>query len=99
MENVGEGNHDVVFATANFQLSANVEYLVLQGNANLQGSGNSLANVIYGNTGNNILDGAAGADAMYGGAGDDVYRVDGGDPWSKTPVKAMTRFSRPPTWR
>ena len=99
VENVGEGNHDVVFATANFQLSANVEYLVLQGNANLQGSGNSLANVIYGNTGNNILDGAAGADAMYGGAGDDVYRVDGGDPWSKTPVKATTRFSRPPTWR
>ena len=43
-------------------LSANVENLVLQGGADLQGYGNSLGNAIYGNAGNNMLDGGAGAD-------------------------------------
>ncbi len=75
IENADEGN-DVVFSTAHMRLSANVEYLVLQGSANLQGGGNSLNNVIIGNSGNNLLDGDAGADGMFGGAGNDVYFVD-----------------------
>ncbi len=75
VEGASEGN-DAVFSTAHLRLSANVEHLVLQGSANLQGYGNSLTNVIYGNTGNNILDGDAGADAMFGGAGNDVYFAD-----------------------
>jgi Ca2+-binding RTX toxin-like protein len=74
-ENSGEGN-DAVFSTANFGLSANVETLVLQGSADLQGYGNSQANTLYGNTGNNLLNGAAGADTMIGGAGNDTYFVD-----------------------
>ena len=41
IENAGEGN-DTVFSTAHFRLSANVENLVLQGSADLQGYGNSL---------------------------------------------------------
>jgi len=76
IENANEGT-DTVFSTANFRLSANVENLVLQGNA-LQGGGNSLNNVLQGNAGNNILDGDAGADVMIGGAGNDVYFVDNG---------------------
>ena len=75
MENAGEGN-DTVFSTANFALSANVENLVLQGGADLQGFGNDLANAILGNVGNNLIDGGAGADAMNGGAGNDTYFVD-----------------------
>jgi Ca2+-binding RTX toxin-like protein len=75
IENSSEGN-DTVFSTAHFGLSANVENLVLQASADLQGYGNSLSNAIYGNTGNNLLDGGAGADAMTGGAGNDVYFVD-----------------------
>ena len=75
VENTSEGN-DTVFSTAHFGLSANVENLVLQGSADLQGYGNSLSNAIYGNAGNNLLDGGAGADAMTGGAGNDVYFVD-----------------------
>jgi endoglucanase len=77
VENPGEGN-DAVFSTAHFRLAANVETLVLQGGADLQGYGNSLVNLIYGNSGNNLLDGDAGADAMFGGAGNDVYYVDNG---------------------
>jgi Ca2+-binding RTX toxin-like protein len=75
VENANEGN-DTVFSTAHLRLTANVEYLVLQGNADLQGYGNSLSNGIYGNNGSNILDGGAGADLMVGGAGNDVYYVD-----------------------
>ena len=75
IENPGEGN-DTVFSTAHFRLSADVEYLVLQGSADLQGYGNNLINLVYGNSGNNLLDGAGGADGMVGGAGNDVYFVD-----------------------
>ena len=74
-ENAGEGT-DVVLSTAHFRLSENVEALVLQGNADLQGYGNSDANVLFGNAGNNILNGEGGADAMVGGAGNDIYFVD-----------------------
>jgi Ca2+-binding RTX toxin-like protein len=75
IENVGEGN-DAVFSTAHLRLTANVETLVLQGSADLQGYGNNLANKLYGNSGDNLLDGDIGADAMFGGAGNDVYFLD-----------------------
>ena len=75
VENAGEGN-DAVFASANYGLSANVETLVLQGGADLQGFGNALANTIFGNSGNNLIDGSAGADTMIGGLGNDTYFVD-----------------------
>jgi Ca2+-binding RTX toxin-like protein len=75
VENPGEGN-DAVFSTAHLRLPTNVEILVLQGSADLQGYGNNLANAIYGNSGNNLIDGAGGADMMSGGAGNDVYFVD-----------------------
>ena len=74
-ENAGEGT-DAVFATVDYTLTANVEALVLQGGADLQGFGNGLVNALYGNAGNNQLDGGAGADAMTGGAGNDSYVVD-----------------------
>jgi Ca2+-binding RTX toxin-like protein len=74
-EVVGEGN-DAVFTTANYGLAADVETLVMQGSADLQGYGNNQANTIFGNAGNNLLNGAGGADTMLGGAGNDTYFVD-----------------------
>jgi Ca2+-binding RTX toxin-like protein len=78
MENAAQGS-DVVFATVDQTLGANVETLILQGSADLQGHGNTLDNTIYGNTGNNLIDGSSGIDIMVGGAGNDTYFVDNGN--------------------
>jgi len=77
IENSGEGI-DTVYSLAHFRLGANVENLVLQGSADLQGYGNGLANMLTGNAGSNLLDGDAGVDIMIGGLGNDVYFVDSG---------------------
>jgi Ca2+-binding RTX toxin-like protein len=74
-EVAGQGN-DAVFASAHYGLAADVETLILQGSADLQGYGSNQVNTLYGNTGNNLLNGAAGADTMYGGLGNDTYFVD-----------------------
>ncbi len=70
------GGNDMVQAWASHVLAANVEGLKLMGTTDLEGTGNTLANALFGNSGKNILDGGAGADTMTGGAGDDTYIVD-----------------------
>jgi serralysin len=74
LESPGEGN-DTVYASIDYRLTANVDYLVLQAGA-VQGYGNDLTNVISGTAGDNLLDGGTGADTMYGGDGNDAYFVD-----------------------
>ena len=63
----------------NFVLPSNVENLVLQGAADLQGYGNGLVNALFGNTGINALNGEAGADTLTGDAGDDAFIFDAGE--------------------
>ena len=66
-----QGN-DLVHATITYTLGANLENLQLEGSANINGTGNSLNNMIIGNAGNNTLKGGAGNDTLYGGAGNDI---------------------------
>jgi trimeric autotransporter adhesin len=74
-ENANEGT-DTVRSSVAWTLGANLENLTLTGTAALNGTGNTLNNVLTGNSAANTLDGGAGADTMLGGAGDDTYLVD-----------------------
>ncbi len=78
VEGAGAGT-DTINSSVSYTLSANVENLTLTGAGNINATGNALANVLIGNTGNNILDGLGGADNMAGGLGNDTYIVDAGD--------------------
>jgi Ca2+-binding RTX toxin-like protein len=80
------GGIDTVIAQVSYTLRANIENLVLEGNDDVSGTGNELANVITGNGGDNLLaaaggndivDGAIGNDSIDGGAGNDT--LGGGD--------------------
>ena len=69
---------DTVRSSVSYSLGPNVEKLVLTGDLDIDGIGNTLGNEIRGNSGANVLDGKAGADIMAGGAGNDTYYVDDG---------------------
>jgi Ca2+-binding RTX toxin-like protein len=74
-ESSGQGT-DTVRSSVTWTLGTNVENLVLTGNSDINGIGNSATNSITGNAGNNLLDGGSGADTLIGGAGNDTYMVD-----------------------
>jgi Ca2+-binding RTX toxin-like protein len=91
VENVGDlvqeaadGGTDIVVSTITWTLGDHVEWLLLDGTAAIDGTGNALDNRIIGNRGANLLaggdgadtlDGGVGADTMLGGMGSDTYLV------------------------
>jgi len=83
VENAGEGT-DTIQSSVSWDMTsiANVENLTLTGTSGLNGTGNSLDNVIIGNSGgnslsggsgNDTLDGGNGLDTLTGGAGSDTF--------------------------
>src|SRR5204863_3502927 len=67
---------DQVQSSVTWTLAANIENLTLTGTGAVNGTGNTLANVLTGNAANNRLDGSTGIDTMIGGAGNDTYVAD-----------------------
>jgi Ca2+-binding RTX toxin-like protein len=66
------GGIDTVISSVSFILGTQQENLTLRGAAEINGTGNGLANVLIGNSVNNVLDGGAGDDILNGGLGDDT---------------------------
>ena len=79
IENESEG-FDVVEASIDYSMDglANVEYLILTGNA-LSGTGNSLDNYVDGNELDNVLNGGEGDDDIWGLKGNDILNGDAGN--------------------
>ena len=73
MEAINAGN-DTVQSSVTYALGANLENLVLNGAASINGTGNSSKNTITGNAANNTLDGGAGVDILTGLGGADSFR-------------------------
>ena len=65
---------DTVRSSIGYTLGANVENLTLTGTGAVNGSGNSLDNLIAGNSANNALNGAEGIDTVrFGGTSSDYF--------------------------
>lgn len=84
VEAAGRG-YDTIYSSVSFNLSGEVEKIILTGSADLSSTGNIYANTLIGNAGintldgkdgNDVLDGGAGADTLIGGLGDDTFYVD-----------------------
>jgi hypothetical protein len=69
---------DTVKSSADFKLVANLENLTLLGGKDIDGTGNSASNVVYGNRGDNVLSGKGGDDSIISGRGDDLMLGGGG---------------------
>jgi Ca2+-binding RTX toxin-like protein len=70
-EAAGAGT-DTVQSSVAYALGANLENLTLTGSSAINGTGNTLANVMTGNTAANMLNGAAGTDTLNGMLGNDT---------------------------
>jgi Ca2+-binding RTX toxin-like protein len=75
-ENANEGT-DIVFTTADFQAAPNIEKVTVLSPDGRTVTGNELANVLTGGTGNDTLIGGGGTDTLSGGAGNDLLDASG----------------------
>ncbi|MDQ0323664.1 Ca2+-binding RTX toxin-like protein [Pararhizobium capsulatum DSM 1112] len=96
---------DTVRSSATYVLGINIEHLTLTGTSTINGTGNSLANIIRGNAGINVLEGGSGADKLAGGLGiDTLFGGSGNDafvfdtrPTAATNRDIITDFSNTST--
>ncbi|WP_421854409.1 beta strand repeat-containing protein [Novosphingobium sp.] len=79
VDNIGDvtteaagGGTDLVTASLNWTLGLNIENLTLSGSTGIDGTGNTLDNVMIGNSANNVLSGLDGNDTLTGGLGNDT---------------------------
>jgi Ca2+-binding RTX toxin-like protein len=72
LEDAGQGGDSIHTTLNSYTLGDTIETLCLDGTANLNGTGNALANALYGNSGKNILTGGKGNDSLHGGTGIDT---------------------------
>jgi Ca2+-binding RTX toxin-like protein len=78
-QNIVTGGDDLVIVSmtsGTYKLGDNVERLTLSGTSAINGTGNSLNNVIIGNSAANTLNGGLGNDTLTGGDGNDIYFID-----------------------
>ncbi|WP_095085343.1 hypothetical protein [Mesorhizobium sophorae] len=69
----GQGT-DNVQAYVSFNLSGQeLENLALRSSASINGTGNSIANIITGNSGANVINGLLGNDTLSGSTGNDSF--------------------------
>lgn len=73
IENANEGTDTVQSTASNYALNNNLESLTLTGTGLINGTGNSLNNILTGNSASNTLTGGKGNDTLMGGEGDDTY--------------------------
>jgi len=73
------GGLDTVNSSVSWTLSPGIEQLTLQGQGNIDGTGNDGDNLLVGNAGDNVLSGGAGADILQGEAGNDVLNGGSGN--------------------
>jgi VCBS repeat-containing protein len=79
-----DSGFDTVSTTLNdYTLAADLEGLVLEGEADLTGYGNDADNVLIGNSGANMLQGGLGNDTLAGWRGNDILQGgEGGDTYA-----------------